>query len=107
MSTNETKWTPGPWQFVGPHFIGTAGDDPQTVAYLDDHRNRKPRSSDEMQANGRLIAAAPEMYEALQAEKYAQALANDPNSQEQAKVARARADDFRRAALAKAEGRGP
>ncbi len=103
MSTNETKWTPGPWKIRRSGCI-SAGDEGALVATTG-YRVEAGKNEDD--ANARLIAAAPEMYEALQAEKYAQALANDPNSQEQAKVARARADDFRRAALAKAEGREP
>lgn len=52
-----------------------------------------------------LVAAGPEMLEALRSEEYAQLLANHPESQPQAQVARVRADDLRRAALAKAGAR--
>ena len=53
------KFTPGPWKNAGLHII-----DP-------DHKNiiagiiRKLGHDDEIEANGRLIAAAPDMYELL------------------------------------------
>jgi hypothetical protein len=59
------KHTPGPWKAAGD-FIGTDEADPQTIAYVSDHRNRRPRGNDVDKANARLIAAAPELLEALQ-----------------------------------------
>ena len=56
------KFTPGPWKNAGLYII-----DP-------DHKNiiagiiRKLGYDDEVEANGRLIAAAPEMYELLKEE---------------------------------------
>jgi hypothetical protein len=59
-----TTHTPAPWKVIG-HFIGTDEPDPQTIAYLDDHRNRRARPHGETEANGLLIAAAPIMLKAL------------------------------------------
>lgn len=63
MTTN-AKHTPGPWvaNFL---FVGTAEDDPQTIAYASNDRNQKHRQLEEDKANARLIAAAPEQYDAL------------------------------------------
>lgn len=55
MST-ETKFTPGPWQFVNGRQIRSAKDQIAQVWMM---RNG------EGVANARLIAAAPELYEAL------------------------------------------
>lgn len=59
-------YTPGPWIFIAPDFIGTDEEDYQTIAYVDDHRNRKQRSASEHIANAYLISAAPKLLEALQ-----------------------------------------
>lgn len=61
-----SKHTPGPW-FANGEFIGTIESDSQTVAYVSSHRNRKLRPLDEEAANARLIAAGPELLEALRA----------------------------------------
>jgi hypothetical protein len=50
--------TPGPWVSVGV-FVGTSERDSQTVAYADDHRNRKGRDRDTKKADASLIANAP------------------------------------------------
>lgn len=50
----ETKWTPGPWRISGKGTV-RAGDDWVGSVHW---RNRE--------ANARLIAAAPDLYEALQ-----------------------------------------
>jgi hypothetical protein len=57
--------TRGPWKFTAPHFIGTDEADPQTIAYMDEHRNRRRRPEGEQEANARLIAAAPDLAEAV------------------------------------------
>lgn len=62
----ERKWTPGPWRWqaedeclVGPHQIVMRQDEDgrKTFAYYGDGTE---------QANARLIAASPELYEALE-----------------------------------------
>ena len=69
---SETKWTPGPWVY-DPDFepedepvIWTAGDIADAVAYLS---TSAPNSDEEIVANAHLIAAAPELYEALERAK--------------------------------------
>lgn len=66
----KTKHTPGPWRASVP-FIGTDETDPQTIAYLSDHRNRKPRLTVEQAANGALIAAVPDLLVACELARYA------------------------------------
>jgi hypothetical protein len=59
-STNETKWTPGPWTVApftsNPQHSSVAARDDVTVAEVFD----RP-------ADARLIAAAPDLYAALEA----------------------------------------
>lgn len=67
--TKETQWTPGPWQKSGilsrspeykGHSVGPDGKDPVVVVpYTDSFHS-------ECIANARLIAAAPDMYGALE-----------------------------------------
>ena len=75
----QTKFTPGPWEWEYPLVsdrenpqsltIGIFGGGAQT--YLADcymeHVGTENTTREEMEANARLIAAAPEMYEALEA----------------------------------------
>ncbi len=75
---SETKWTPGPWtvhdcnvdnlahlvRFDGPAVI-YADDDCDVHPIADCSCNLSCRLGDEQFANARLIAAAPELYEAL------------------------------------------
>ena len=59
--------TSGPWKHVpNTSYIGTDEEDTQTICYLDDHRNRRARSRSESNANGLLIAASPELLQALE-----------------------------------------
>lgn len=62
-----SKHTPGPWQIIAPGFIGTVEADPQTIGYASDHRNTRTRPLEEQVANARLMAAAPDLLEALEA----------------------------------------
>ena len=59
--------TPGPWKYHPGTCITTDERDPQTIAYLSDHRNRKPRPEAESISNGLVIAAAPELLRAAKA----------------------------------------
>ncbi len=46
-------------------FIGTDEPEPQTVAYIDDHRNRRRWTPEEKRAFAALLSAAPRMFRAL------------------------------------------
>jgi hypothetical protein len=70
---SETKWTPGPWQIVrleeesafDPYMEvarGLGPNDDWTVEAL----WREPVPDEQLEANARLISAAPELYEALE-----------------------------------------
>lgn len=63
--TSEPKWTAGPWKNGGPddfgdHPIGHNADNLAVAAVV-----TNLRSPDEVAANAHLIAAAPDLYEAL------------------------------------------
>jgi len=57
---NETKWTPGPWTITGASGRTVWAGENQ-IAVVDD----PDLAYDEQRANARLIAAAPDMAEAL------------------------------------------
>lgn len=66
---SERKWTPGPWLFHQPwagfsKITGPSGELIFGIAAGADHERQ---SSDVCDANARLIAAAPELYAALEA----------------------------------------
>jgi hypothetical protein len=61
-----TQHTPGPWHFDGQEFNDVLEADGELVAVALHLRTRKPeRSLAEAAANARLIAAAPDLLEAL------------------------------------------
>ena len=70
---SQSKHTPGPWTFVGPSPGGTACDDGGDYAIIQGrgiiaeaiHHVDVGRTEDAL-ANARLIAAAPDMLEALE-----------------------------------------
>ena len=66
---NETKWTSGPWEYIastehhGPYVVAPFGGD---IADCYTMSNRPIHFQHEQaDANARLIAAAPDLYEAL------------------------------------------
>lgn len=102
------KWTAGPWRVgdAGTAVFGPKRDDgslPQTVAVV----SRAALATDENRANARLIAAAPDMAEALKEcaarLEMAASDANGRGDQEDA-AGFARIATRARAALAKARG---
>ena len=104
MSTTKTaQFTPGPWSLcnwmVGNNtptgevtICGPEGD--EHICTMD--------GNEDNQANGNLIAAAPAMYEALQA---LLALIGDEDLPDNGELSGASICDFARSALAQAEGR--
>lgn len=105
-----SKFTPGPWEaFVGsrPSVYSASGN----INYLQTRsgfqKNTKPVSLSEAQANANLIAAAPDMYEALTAFMELPHLDDDmctEDDQPECKVCAA--INIGRSALAKARGKG-
>lgn len=99
MDTVETKWTKGPWKAHEYNLrmgsLISHGDisKGQTIANVFAQRN-----VEEGEANGRLVAAAPELYEALLACQLQ--LLQSNNDSEYAREA----NDLANAALLKAKG---
>lgn len=84
---SETAWTPGPWRrFTGgttnPKAYGVDGNNGRAVVRW--QGLAKPES-DESQANAHLIAAAPELYEALRLVSAIMACDTDEESKETAR----------------------
>ena len=103
MTTKTAQFTPGPWSLcnwmVGNNtptgevtICGPEGD--EHICTMD--------GNEDNQANGNLIAAAPAMYEALQA---LLALIGDEDLPDNGELSGASICDFARSALAQAEGR--
>lgn len=65
------KFTPGPWRVTANGYIASQGYVPIRTPFRSDAFQEGPgrsdHSEDTLEANARLIAAAPEMYEALAA----------------------------------------
>lgn len=123
--SNETKWTPAPWAYKGDDgkFLGSRSsfwvesDDECDLAFIpvmaDDHTvcliAEEDDLSDESFANTRLIASAPELYDALDRCREVLAMLTDPERIKQSRVQIAwaqavEAEALARAALAKARG---
>ena len=121
MNANDTqKHTPGPWTAAGPGIRETAGKDPRIMVLHPDgvrliattHEGcTRPDGAtickDEQRANARLIAAAPELLEALRESETALTellCSRELDSTRQPFHAVRDARDRMRAAIAKAEG---
>ena len=100
MTTKTAQFTPGPWVVECKKFIAT----PKAVviAELNDGLQGEYPESGHINANATLIAAAPAMYEALQA---LLALIGDEDLPDNGELSGASICDFARSALAQAEGR--
>lgn len=101
---NESKFTPGPWEVVGPFNDRIYHEPTDTVvaqAWYPGASSKSPSPADTMQANARLIAAAPEMYEELKA---IEALLSDPRT---GKAGASGSINLARSVLSKAEGKTP
>ena len=60
------KFTPGPWFLINPHCVGGPIEPVWEAAGCGiAHCGMRARTEEEAHANARLIAAAPEMFEAL------------------------------------------
>ena len=94
MNTNETKHTPGPWEAVG---LTVCQVPPGGREIIFGAHNTRSGDKDERQANARLIAAAPELLEALRGLV--------ETSETRDRLAIEDALIHARAAIAKAEGR--
>lgn len=99
--SNDTKWTPGPWR-VGPvdDTVVTAPDGSEIAAIDGDYN--EPDLWPVMEANARLIAAAPDLYAALESQMRATTLALQSAGHSAQDVADCTAQA--RAALCKARG---
>jgi hypothetical protein len=98
----ETKWTPGPWSIVpaGEDEWGEVNVFDRVLVAAHRHVSVEGRTDVEANANARLIAAAPDLYAALEgalvlAEKWADYAEGGPKT---------RAIIRARAALARARG---
>lgn len=121
MTTAQEKWTPGPWEYVpstehhGPYVAGPFSGDicdcytmsnPHALSVLNGGDSQPIHfQGDSADANARLIAAAPELYEALQ---IASGLIDTPIGRRKLGLdANGEAVAAIRAALSKARGEQP
>jgi len=98
-----SKHTPGPWHHTGREFNDVRDSDDELVAVALHLRVGQPeRSVQEAEANARLIAAAPELLDALKKMESALAKCFGPHKAEEGDRHRALAQA--RVAIAKATG---
>ena len=98
------KFTPGPWEIIGQFEDRIYHEPSDTVvaqAWYPGASNKSPSPADTMKANARLIAAAPDMYEALKEIARADTIAHSTGKY--SLVVESCAESAR-AALAKADG---
>ena len=101
MNTNETKHTPGPWKAVG---LTVCQVPPGGREIIFGAHNTRSGDKDERQANARLIAAAPELLEALR--EFVSLMPSAEGLGGHAPIGAFQiVADLARAAIAKAEGR--
>ena len=101
MNTNETKHTPGPWEAVG---LTVCQVPPGGREIIFGAHNTRSGDKDERQANARLIAAAPELLEALR--EFVSLMPSAEGLGGHAPIGAFQiVADLARAAIAKAEGR--
>ena len=62
--TDQPKWTPGPWRVLNDEAIKVASSDGSLATVTHIHL-RGRRDTSEVEANAHLIAAAPDLYAAL------------------------------------------
>jgi hypothetical protein len=66
---SESKFTPGPWDYhfteINPYHAYIHGDDKECIALMDSRGGLA--KTDEIKANARLIAAAPDLLAACEA----------------------------------------
>jgi hypothetical protein len=101
---SEWDWTPGPWH-TGDGKAESIIYSPAGYAVGDARTHHGRSSTGEQEANARLIAAAPELFEALEdAEFLLRMLAERPEDLGAMRDSLKRCGDDARAALAKAKG---
>jgi hypothetical protein len=96
-----SKFTPGPWHVGGMYKCTIYDHMDQRIANSFDGILVTQRSDAECEANARLIAAAPDLHEALQ---FIESLYDDEKSVGELAMALYEARNMARAALAKVEG---
>jgi hypothetical protein len=116
---DKAKHTPGPWEYGGGfgrnrgYILGglmTPGE-PQGIKQIAVVAQDRSLAGGDPKANGHLLAAAPDLLAALRLYEAALAAVLDPDPSAEASaragVLVAKAQDAGRAALARAEGKGP
>lgn len=101
---NDTQHTPGPWKIGTPgpngcYTIGTEKGGLMTAIIA--HSIREPKEEQEAKANARLVAAAPDMLEAL--ELYLKSEGNTDWARKKRSIRQNMVYDTAQAALAKAK----
>ena len=101
---NNAKHTPGPWEVVGSR-ICTVANDKERITLAKTEPGGSFAMSEQQEANAHLIAAAPAMYEALQAmvEVFPAVVKMTPYG---VSMDISKLHDNAKTALAQAEGRG-
>lgn len=104
-----TKHTPGPWQLVGPddfgdYIVNTDGDPTAIAAIVNGNWLAMGGLTEQHKANAALIAAAPELLEALKALRFAVFVQSAFEARESARQSLKDLVNYADAVIAKAEG---